>query len=148
MKIVIGSDHRGFTLKEFVKTKLPNNYTYYDVGCYSVESADYPIISSELAKKMALLQLDSKDKVFGILICGSGVGISIAVNKFQHIRGALVYNKNIAFSARQHNNANVICLPADYISLDDALSFINIFLHEEFEGGRHKNRVDQISKLC
>lgn len=150
-KIVIGSDHRGFCLKEYLKITLGEELEFIDIGCYTEESTDYPLISKELVLKQKELAEINNDKdlnkTFGIIICGSGVGVSMAVNKFPYIRGALVFDEGIAKSSRQHNNANVICLPSDYIHQEKAMEFIRIFLSEPFEGGRHEKRVGELSKL-
>jgi ribose 5-phosphate isomerase B len=149
--LVIGSDHRGFDLKESVKLALKNEFNFIDVGCYSKESVDYPNIAASLVNKMVAENKKESDNLnintFGIIICGSGIGVSIAVNKFPFIRGALVFNEGVAKSSRQHNNANVICLPADYLSIEEAVNFIRIFIAEKFEGGRHESRVQALSNI-
>jgi ribose 5-phosphate isomerase B len=124
MKIVIGSDHRGYKLKEYLKNNLSLNYKIDDVGSFSEDSVDYPDIAINLAEK---LQNDLINTL-GIIICGSGNGVCIAVNKFSFIRGSLIYNADVAMSAKKHNNANVLCLSADNTSNEDALKYINIFV--------------------
>ncbi len=151
MSIVIGCDHRGFLLKEHIKSVMGSEKDFIDVGCYSEESVDYPIISKKLVLKQKEIAEQNNDKeisnTFGIIICGSGIGVSIAVNKFPFIRGALVFNEAIAKSARQHNNSNVLCLPADHLTKDKAIEIIKIFVSENFEGGRHEKRVKELSKI-
>ncbi|MDR2008679.1 MAG: RpiB/LacA/LacB family sugar-phosphate isomerase [Alphaproteobacteria bacterium] len=139
--LVIGSDHRGFALKESLKDSLKEEFNFTDVGCYSCDSVDYPLVAKDFAEKM------KENNGFGIIICGSGIGVSIAVNRFSFIRGALVFHENVAKSARQHNNANTICLAADYVSVEEAIKFIKLFLTTEFEGGRHQRRVDELSNM-
>ena len=141
-KIVIGADHRGFKLKEELKkSELLNKYEFIDVGCYSSDSVDYP----EIGKKLAMEIQKDIENTLGIIICGSGIGVSIAVNRFSFIRGALVFHKDMVKSSRSHNNANVLALASDYTDYNQALEFIDIFLKTEFEGGRHQTRVDMLS---
>jgi ribose 5-phosphate isomerase B len=148
MKLAIGCDHRGYVLKEFLKQALSNKYdkTYeiVDVGCYSQDSVDYPNIALNLAK---IIKEDVEHNL-GIIICGSGIGVSIAVNKFNFIRGALIYNNAVAKSAKNHNNANVMCLASDYTNEAQALTYLETFLSEKFEGGRHINRVKALENLA
>jgi ribose 5-phosphate isomerase B len=136
-KIYIASDHAGFALKSFLIKKIP---TLIDLGTDSTDSVDYPDIANKLCEELT----DYAD--CGILICGSGVGISIAANRFKHIRAALCSNKEIAELSRKHNNANVLCLGSRFINEDDALSIITAFLATKFEGGRHDARVQKLSK--
>ncbi|MDX1950043.1 MAG: ribose 5-phosphate isomerase B [Rickettsiales bacterium] len=140
-KISIASDHAGFELKEFLKSELASkNYEVFDLGTDSKNSVDYP----DFAEKLALHIKDKKSD-FGILICGSGIGISIAANRYNHIRAALCNNLEVTKLARQHNNANVICLGARFIDNKIALEMVEAFFNTEFEGGRHTERV---RKLC
>lgn len=141
MKIALGSDHAGVELKEQIKGLLKElNIAYEDFGPYTTESVDYPDFGHKVAKAL-------KDNTFtyGIVICGSGNGINMTVNKYSYIRAALSWNKEIAELARLHNNANVLTLPARFISVDEALDITKIFLTTDFEGGRHENRVNKIS---
>ncbi|MFL1781025.1 Ribose-5-phosphate isomerase B [Candidatus Hepatincolaceae symbiont of Richtersius coronifer] len=149
-KIVIGTDHRGFLLKEFLKAHLQqqNNIEVMDIGCFSQDSVDYPKITVDLAEKIKECQTQGQENVRGILICGSGIGISIAANRYSFIRAALAFNKDVTLSSRTHNDCNVICLPADYLDNTTALQYINIFLTEKFSGGRHQARIDQLSHIC
>ena len=141
IKIAIGSDHAGFDLKEavikFLKSK---NIAVKDFGPYTNESADYPDYAHPVAN-----EVENNNADLGILICGSGNGINMTANKHQGIRSALCWQEDIAEMARLHNNANIIALPARYISEELALKCVDIFINTEFEGGRHAARVDKIS---
>lgn len=140
IKIAIGSDHAGFELKEKLITYLKSrSSTVIDKGCYSSERADYPDYGHAVA--MAVL---NKEAQFGILMCGSGNGINITANKHKGIRAALCWNSEIAALARQHNDANILVLPARYMSVEEAYKCIDVFLTEKFEGGRHQDRVEKI----
>lgn len=141
MKIAIGCDHAGFELKEALKIYLNSKgIETSDKGAFSTESVDYPDFAHEVAKS-----IEKKEVDLGILICGSGNGISMAANKHQHIRAALCWKKEIAELARQHNDANILSLPARFISEEEAKEIVDAFLSTEFEGGRHANRVNKIS---
>jgi ribose 5-phosphate isomerase B len=140
MKISIGSDHAGFQLKEIVKNYLlKKNIDVRDYGCFSEERADYPDFAHAVAKS-----IESKESDRGILICGSGNGINMAANKHEGVRSALCWNAEIAKLARQHNDANVMALPGRFISEEEAKKCVDVFLSEQFEGGRHAGRVDKI----
>jgi len=141
MKIYIGSDHAGFTLKEQVKVHLAQmNADVTDVGTFSEESMDYPDIAHPVADAI----LDGKAD-FGILLCGSANGVTISANKHAGIRAALCWLPEIARLARAHNNANVLCLPARFISVESAHEIVDEFLNTNFEGGRHEKRVAKIN---
>ncbi len=142
MRIAIGSDHAGYNLKKYILNKLGDKYEFLDVGTDSSESVDYPDYASRVAE--AILKGDAE---LGILICGTGIGMSIAANKYRGIYAAVVYSDETASLARRHNNANVICLGARMISPDDAVRWIEIWLGEEFEGGRHLRRINKIKSL-
>ena len=139
--IPIGADHAGFSLKEhligFLKDK---GFEVKDFGCYSEESIDYPDFAHPVAEL-----IENNPGTLGILICGSGNGINMTANKHQGIRSALCWIKEIAELARQHNNANIITLPARFISEREAEEMVTIFLNTEFEGGRHQRRIDKIA---
>ncbi len=139
MKITIGSDHAGvgykFKIVEFLEKE---NHEVLDVGTFGKESVDYPDYAHLVAEEV----LRGAD--FGILICGSGNGVSMAANKHQGIRAALCWNEEITKLARQHNNANIISIPARFLSLEKSIELIKIFLIEKFEGGRHQRRVEKI----
>ena len=140
IKIAIGSDHAGFELKEQLISYLNSeNCSVVDKGCYSLDRADYP----DYGHTVALSVLD-KEAEFGILLCGSGNGINMSANKHKGIRAALCWNSEIATLARQHNDANILVLPARYITLTEAQKCITVFLSEKFEGGRHQTRIDKI----
>lgn len=139
--IPIGSDHAGFELKkELIIYLEAKGYEMKDFGCYSEDSIDYPDYAHPVAEMV------SKDSdLLGILICGSGNGISMSANKHQEIRSALCWKPEIAKLAREHNDANIVALPARFISLSDAIKCVDLFLSTEFEGGRHQRRVDKIA---
>ncbi|WP_299285420.1 ribose 5-phosphate isomerase B [uncultured Mucilaginibacter sp.] len=139
MKIAIGADHAGFELKETLRSSL-TEYQLKDFGTYSAESVDYPDFAHPVAFAVENGEFD-----LGILICGSGNGIAITANKHQGIRAAICWNIELASLARKHNNANVLCLPARFIPVKEALAITQTFLTTEFEGGRHANRVNKIS---
>lgn len=141
MNIAIASDHAGYNYKEKLVNHLTSlGHTIEDFGCHSTESMAYP----DTAHPMAL-SVESKKNELGIAICGSGNGISMTANKHQGIRAALCWNVELAELARQHNDANVLGLPARFISYEEARDITEKFLSTEFEGGRHKARVDKIA---
>lgn len=140
MKLAIGSDHAGFELKEELITYLKSKQIEInDKGCYSLERADYADYGHAVANAVI-----NNEVTFGILMCGSGNGINITANKHKGIRAALCWNPEIAALARQHNDANILVLPARYISIEDAYMCVDYFLKEKFEGGRHQARIDKI----
>lgn len=142
MQIAIGSDHGGYKLKEEVKKYLENNgYGYKDFGCDSAESCDYPDFGIPVAEAV------SRGKfVRGILICKSGLGMSITANKVKGIRAALCHNTELAEKSRRHNDANILVLGAEFTDPLNARLIINTWLNTRFEGGRHQNRIDKITK--
>ncbi|WKZ59468.1 MAG: ribose 5-phosphate isomerase B [Cyclobacteriaceae bacterium] len=141
MKIAIGSDHAGFEHKEVLKEWLTNNgYEVSDFGTHSLDSVDYPDFAHPVAEAV-----EKQDASLGVLLCGSGNGVAITANKHQGIRAALCWTEEIAALARQHNNANVVCIPARYVTQQQAEKILETFLHTEFEGGRHSRRVEKIS---
>lgn len=138
--IPIGCDHAGFELKQKVVEYLINKgFDVKDFGTHSADSIDYPDYGHPVAELV-----EKNSDMLGIVICGSGNGINMTVNKHQGIRSALCWNKEIAALARQHNNANIIALPARFINEKDAIEMIDIFISTEFEGGRHQKRIDKI----
>ena len=140
MKLAIGSDHAGFELKEELLAYLKSKqYDVNDKGTFSNERADYPDFGHAVAKAVT----DGEVK-FGILMCGSGNGINMTANKHQGIRAALCWNSEISALARQHNDANILVLPARYITIEEAKNSVDAFLTEEFEGGRHADRLKKI----
>ena len=139
--IAIGSDHAGFEYKEILKTWLAAaGYTVKDFGTHSLDSVDYPDFAHPVANAVEKNEFD-----LGILLCGSANGVAITANKHQGIRAALCWTDEIASLARQHNNANVVCIPARFISEEVAKKITETFLNTPFEGGRHANRVGKIS---
>ncbi len=140
MKIAIGSDHAGFALKGAVIRHLEKEgHRVADYGTHSSESTDYPDYAHAVAEALRDPSFD-----FGILICGSGNGVCMTANKHPHIRAALAWNRDLAALARQHNNANVLCLSARFIDTSLALELVDVFLSTSFEGGRHARRVEKI----
>lgn len=140
-KIAIGSDHAGYDLKEYLKNKLiEKGVNIKDFGPNSDERTDYPDYAHPVANFV-----EQNKEVYGILICGSGNGINMTANKHQGIRSALCWQKEIAELARLHNDANILVLPARYISEKEALACVDVFFNTEFEGGRHCGRVEKIS---
>ncbi|MGI5913674.1 MAG: ribose 5-phosphate isomerase B [Bacteroidales bacterium] len=139
-KVAIASDHAGYELKRTVtEFLLKENHEIKDFGTDSIDSCDYPDFAHPLAEAVSDGSYD-----FGIVICGSGNGVNMTVNKHQKIRGALCWGPKLAFFARAHNNANVLALPSRFISPAEAILITKIFLETAFEGGRHQNRVDKI----
>lgn len=139
-KIAICSDHAGYELKNIIEGFLEaSNIEYKDFGTYSSESCDYPDFAHPCAQAV-----ENGEFPLGIGICGSGNGINMTLNKHQGIRSALCWLPEIARLARQHNNANVIVLPARFISPVDAINTLEAFLSTDFEGGRHQRRIDKI----
>ena len=137
-KIFIASDHAGYEMK----TRLNEYFNFFiDLGSNSFESVDYPDFAHKLTSEV-LKNVGS----LGILICGTGVGMSIAANKFDNIRAGLAYNSEIAKLIREHNDANILVLPGRYMNIQEAKKCINEFILTEFEGGRHARRLDKIIK--
>ena len=140
LKVVIGSDHGGFRYKESIIDYLKvRGIEFVDVGTHTPESCDYPEIAREVAKRVAKGEFDR-----GILVCGTGIGMSIAANKVHGIRAALCSDTYSARVSRAHNNANVLCIGERVIGEHLALDIVDIWLKTGFEGGRHKRRVDMI----
>lgn len=141
MKIVIGSDHRGFPLKEdLIRFFKETSVDFKDVGTNSTDSVDYPDFAKLVGDAIV-----NKGYDFGILICGSGIGVSIAANKVKGLRAVNATSNNMAEMARKHNDANVICFGSDFIDLDKAKRFLEIFINTEFESGeRHLRRIQKL----
>jgi len=139
-KIALAADHAGYEMKEYLKEQLKEQYEIQDFGTFSTESVDYPDFVHPAA-----VSVENGDNELGILVCGSGQGVSITANKHQHIRCALSWMPEIAELARQHNNANMVALPARFIAKELALDIVNKFLTTDFEGGRHERRVGKIA---
>lgn len=140
MKIAIASDHGGFELKEQLKKHF-TALNFEDLGTFSTESVDYPDIADKMADKILAGEVN-----WGILICGTGIGISIAANRHKGIRAALLYSVEVARLAKQHNNANVIVFGGRTMKFADVVAEINAFMETEFEGGRHQRRLDKLDK--
>jgi len=139
MKICIANDHAGYDLKLEIINNFKSKHEIIDLGTDSSQSVDYPDYAHKLANYV------SENKVVGILICGSGNGVSMAANKHVGIRAALCWNKEISKLARLHNDANVLSLPARYITKKEANDIVHDFINTSFEGGRHKKRADKIN---
>ena len=143
MIIPIASDHAGFAAKTDVKKILESmGYLTIDFGTHSEDSVDYPDYAVQVAKAVS-----SGEYSKGILICGSGQGVCMTANKFNNVRAALVWNSEIASMSVQHNNANILCLPGRYLSVEELKSILESWLSAHFEGGRHERRVEKISSL-
>ncbi len=140
-KIAIGGDHAGFEYKSALVQFLEEaGYTVNDFGTYTADSVDYPDFAHPVASAVELGEADQ-----GILVCGSANGVAITANKHQGIRAAICWQEELAALARQHNDANVVCIPARFIDIELAKTIVNTFLTTDFEGGRHANRVGKIS---
>ena len=143
MKIAIGCDHGGFELKnEIIKYLESENYEVKDFGTYSTDSCDYPDIAQPVAEAVAAKEFD-----FGILICGTGIGIGIAANKVPGIRAALCSDTFSAHATRQHNNAKILAMGQRVVGTGLALEIVKTFLNAEFEGDRHLKRIDKITAI-
>lgn len=139
--IAIGSDHAGFDYKEDLISFLEGKgLPYHDYGTHSKDSVDYPDYAHPVA-----LAVENGEAAFGILLCGSGNGVAITANKHQRVRAAICWGEELSKLAREHNDANIICIPARFVREGDAEKMVDIFIHTEFEGGRHQRRVEKIS---
>lgn len=142
MRIILGSDHGGYDLKLAVIEYLEENHIdYLDVGCYSKESVDYPSFGIKVGEMI-------RDKAgdFGVVICTTGIGISISANKVKGIRCALCFNEKVSMMTRLHNDSNVLALPGAYLTKEEAKKIVKTFLNTNFEGGRHTRRVEIINE--
>lgn len=143
MKLAIGCDHGGFALKEAVRRYLEeHSIEYEDFGAYSTESVDYAPIAAKAAHAVAEGRAD-----YGVIICSTGLGVSMAANKVKGIRAAVCTNEFCAEMTRRHNNANVLCMGGKVVDEETALKMLDIFLHTGFDGGRHQRRIDQIAQI-
>ena len=144
MKVIVGSDHAGFGLKEACKQFLNRSgaHEVYDVGVFSRESSDYPEIAHKVAQAVS-----RGEYARGILICGSGLGMSMSANRHRGVRAALCYNIYSARLSRLHNDANILAMGERVLGEGLALEILDVFLNTEFEGGRHKRRVDRIDTV-
>ncbi len=138
LTIAIGADHAGFDYKQAILGMF-DDITFKDFGTYSSDSADYPDFAHLVAGAVENGEAD-----FGILLCGSANGVAMTANKHQGIRAAICWKPEVAIPARTHNDANVLCIPARHVTIDEAKQIIEIFLTEAFEGGRHATRVNKI----
>lgn len=144
MKISIGNDHAGTDYKFAILKHLESKgYTVNNHGTDSNSSVDYPDFVHPVAEDVETNIVD-----FGILICGSGNGVAMTANKYKKIRAGLCWNTEIVSLTRQHNNANILCIPARFTAIHQAIEMVDIFLNTEFEGGRHQNRIDKITLSC
>lgn len=142
-RIAVGCDHAGFEYKELIKKRLSElGYTITDFGTHSLDSVDYPDFVHPLA-----LSIEQQQQELGFLFCGSANGVAITANKHQQVRAAIAWREDVAELSRQHNDANVLCIPARFVSLEQANRFVDVFLNTEFQGGRHAERVRKISTI-
>lgn len=141
MKIAIAADHGGFELKEALKKHF-SNLNLADLGTHTTDAVDYPDMGAAVARKVAAKEFD-----YGILICGSGIGIAIAANKIHGIRAATCHNHYTAEMARRHNDANILAMGARVVDAQTAIDMVKVFLNTAFEGGRHQRRVEKIQAL-
>ena len=141
MNIVIGGDHAGFEYKQHLINILESQgHTVKDFGAFGLDSVDYPDFAHPVAKAV-----EDEESKFGILICGSANGVAITANKHEGIRAAICWQNELAALARQHNDANIVCIPARFISLEEAERIVQTFLNTAFEGGRHEARISKIN---
>ena len=138
MKLSIGNDHAGVDYKNFIIKNL-KNYTIINHGTDDENSVDYPDFAHPVS-----LDVENKKSELGILICGSGNGVAMTANKHKKVRAALCWNEELAVLAKEHNNANIVCIPARFISKEEALKIVKSFIKTGFEGGRHERRVNKI----
>lgn len=144
LPIAIGSDHAGFEYKTFLIDLLQSRgLTVIDVGTHSADSVDYPDFAHPVAEKV-----ESGEAGCGVLVCSSANGVAITANKHKHIRAAIAWAEELAVLARQHNNANIICVPARFVSIAVAQAIVAAFIETAFEGGRHAGRVAKIGASC
>jgi len=144
MKIAIGNDHAGPDYKfEIIKLLESKNILVSNYGTNSEKSVDYPDFVHPVASAVNEEKVD-----LGILICGSGNGVCMTANKYKKVRAGLGWNNEVVKLLKLHNNANILCIPARFVSLKEALNFVEIFLNTSFEGGRHQNRIDKIPLTC
>jgi ribose 5-phosphate isomerase B len=143
MNVIVGSDHAGFELKEEIKRSLTEKgeYPVTDMGTFSNEPVDYPVVAHQIAKGISERRFPR-----GILVCGSGIGMSIVANRYPHVRAALCSNLYTVKVSRQHNDANILVLGGRVVGIELALEMVDLFLHTQFEGGRHQRRLEQIER--
>ena len=139
-KVLIASDHAGFNLKKILIEELQGEIKFEDLGPFSENSVDYPDYAKKLSKR-----IDLKNDLVGVLICGSGIGMSIVANRFKNVRAALCMDYKMSILARQHNNANILVLGSRLISEQEAIKCLLVFLKTNYEGGRHQARLDKFN---
>ena len=139
MNISIGNDHAGVDYKNYIIKNLEEKYNIVNHGTDDTNSVDYPDFAHPVS-----LDIDNSKSDLGVLICGSGNGVAMTANKYKKVRAALCWSEEIAKLAKQHNNANVVCIPARFISKEEALQIVRLFIDIKFEGGRHEIRVNKI----
>ena len=139
-EILIASDHAGYKLKKILIQELQGEIKFDDLGPFSEDSVDYPDYAGKLSKK-----IDLKKDLIGVLICGSGIGMSMVANRFKNVRAALCMNDKMSKLARQHNNANILVLGSRLISEQEAIKCLIVFLKTNYEGGRHQARLDKFN---
>lgn len=139
VKVSIGNDHAGTDLKNKIMEVYADSYEFVNHGTNASDSVDYPDYVHPVAK-----DVEAENVAFGILICGSANGVCMTANKHQGIRAGLAWNTEVATLIKQHNNANIICIPARFLSEEEALAVLQTYIDEEFEGGRHQRRVEKI----
>ncbi len=139
-EILIASDHAGYKLKKILIQELQGEIKFDDLGPFSEDSVDYPDYARKLSKK-----IDLKKDLLGVLICGSGIGMSMVANRFKNVRAALCMNNKMSMLARQHNNANILVLGSRLISEQEAIKCLLVFLKTNYEGGRHQARLDKFN---
>ena len=139
-KVLIASDHAGFKLKKNLIEELQGEIKFEDLGPFSENSVDYPDYAKKLSKR-----IDLKNDLVGVLICGSGIGMSIVANRFKNVRAALCMDYKMSILARQHNNANILVLGSRLISEQEAIKCLLVFLKTNYEGGRHQARLDKFN---
>lgn len=145
MRVGIASDHAGFVLKEYIKGRFREEgleHELIDYGTDNTESVDYPDYASKVASEVSKGKLDA-----GILICGTGIGMCIVANKYPGVRAGIAYSDETASLLKRHNNANIICLGGRTMDFESAFRWVRIWLESEFEGGRHKRRINKISRI-
>ena len=139
-EILIASDHAGYKLKKILIQELQGEIKFDDLGPFSEDSVDYPDYARKMSKK-----IDLKKDLLGVLICGSGIGMSMVANRFKNVRAALCMNNKMSMLARQHNNANILVLGSRLISEQEAIKCLLVFLKTNYEGGRHQARLDKFN---
>ncbi len=145
MRIAIGADHRGFEHKNYIKEQVnipDKTIDWIDVGCFDAQYCDYPEFAILVAQSMKQKKAD-----WGVLICGSGIGMAITANRFNEIYAALVWNEEVACLSKEHDKANVLVLPSDFVTLEQSVTMVQRWLIAEFLGGRYQKRIDMIDAL-